>query len=141
MCYVLTLGTHEPEARLNSLIRNESTLTARGYEQPFWLRPSVNPSVKALFPASDRVFEVHTGQCSCDLMPSKRKGAPHEAFGRWLRKVAGEADGGVRVFFHWYEGGFDTERVRSAGTNHVPVDQLVDAGLLDEDRLIDIGRR
>ena len=141
MCYVLTLGTREPEARLNALVRDESTLTPRGYEQPFWLRPAVNPSVKALFPSSDGVWEVHVGPCSCDVLPSKRKRSAHVAFMRWLEKlVASDNDGGVRVFLHWYDGDFDTERVHSTGRERLSLYQLFDAGTLGEDRLVEIVR-
>jgi hypothetical protein len=137
MCYLVTIGTRESEANLNALLRDEATLTARGFELPFAVAPSDNPSVKSVFPASDRLFDVLVGQCSCHLMPSKRKGGPPEAFCRWLRKVA-LVDGGVRVFVHWYEGRFDTERVRNAGTVRVPVDRLIDASVLGEDRLVEI---
>jgi hypothetical protein len=137
MCYLLTIGTREPETSLNALLRAEATLSPRGWESPFGVQPSDNQSLKSLFPAHDRVFDVTTGQCSCHLMPSKRKGGPPEAFCRWLRKVA-LVDGGVRVFVHWYEGRFDTERVRNAGTVRVPVDRLIDASVLGEDRLVEI---
>jgi hypothetical protein len=137
MCYVVTIGTREPATRLNALLREGATLTPRGWESPFELRPTDNSSLKSLFPARDRVFDVVTGQCSCHVMPSKRKGGPHEAFCGWLRKVS-LVDGGVRVFVHWYEGRFDTEHVRNAGTIRVPVDRLIDASVLGEDRLVEI---
>ena len=138
MCYLLTIGTREREARLDTLLRRESTLTARGYEAPFRVGPSRNASMKTLFPAGDRPFDVVRGQCSCEFMPSKRKEAgPHEALCRWLRDLA-RAEGGVRVFVHWYSGRFDTEPVRNAGTIRITVDQLVDASVLGEDRVVNI---
>ena len=137
MCHLVTIGTREPEASLNALVRVEATLTPRGWESPFLVQPSDSPSLKSLFPANDRLFDVVTGMCSCHLMPSTRKGGPHEAFCRWLRKVA-LVDGGVRVFVHWYSGKFATERVSNAGTIRMPVDQLIDLSVLDEDRLVDI---
>jgi hypothetical protein len=137
MCYLVTIGTRESEANLNALLRDEATLTARGHESPFTVSPSDNPSLKSMFPARDRLFDVLAGQCSCNVMPSKRKGGPHEAFCRWLRKLA-LLDGGLRVFVHWYSGRFDTERVNNAGTIRVPVEQLIDTGVLGEDRLVDI---
>jgi hypothetical protein len=137
MCYLVTIGTRESEAKLNALLRDEATLTARGHESPFAVSRSDNPSLKSVFPASDRLFDVMAGQCSCDLMPSKRKGGAHEAFCRWLRKLA-LVDGGLRVFVHFYSDRFDTELVSNAGTIRVPVEQLIDAGVLGQDRLVDI---
>jgi hypothetical protein len=137
MCYLVTIGTRESEATLNALLRDEATLTPRGFETPFWLQSSDNPALKSIFPARDRLFAVTVGPCSCHLMPSDRKGGPHESFCRWLRKLA-LADGGLRVFIHWYSGSFDTEHLSNTGTIRVPVTLLVDASVLEADRLIEI---
>jgi hypothetical protein len=131
MCYLLTIGTRESAENVKALL---------GHESPLTISPAINPSLKAVFPAGDRLFHVIVGQCSCDLVvPAKtdKEGGPQDAFWSWLRQLV-VARGGVRLFVHWYSGAFDTERVTSGDRIRVPVDRLVDASVFGQDRLVDV---
>jgi hypothetical protein len=54
-----------------------------------------------------------------------------------LRALAAKP-GGLRVLIHFYAGQFDNEAIQISGRVSVPVDQLVDAGVIPEDMLAEI---
>jgi hypothetical protein len=59
MCYLVTIGTLESRDSIE-VILGESRLLA--------VRPSRNPSLRALFPEGDRLFELTSGHCSCNFV-------------------------------------------------------------------------
>ena len=130
MCYLLTIGTRESAASVKALLDDGSSV---------FVYPAINPSLKSLFPATDRLFHVTAGQCSCKLVSEDKGGGPPDAVYGRLRKLA-LAKGGLRAFVHWYSGQFDTEGVSCREKIRVPIEQFVDASVLGQDRVVDVRR-
>ncbi|RIK76453.1 MAG: hypothetical protein DCC68_19290 [Planctomycetota bacterium] len=63
MCYFLSLG-------IAACFREKVEETGRG-RRGLSVAPAANPSVVALFPRGDAVFDVTRGGCSCDLVASE----------------------------------------------------------------------
>ena len=60
VCWFITVGLDA---------KRTAAIEAIGRERDgFGVRPSVNPHLATLFPASDARFEITHGQCSCDLV-------------------------------------------------------------------------
>lgn len=59
MCYLVTVGTSGSQADVEGLVGLNSRLV---------VHPSKNLSLRSLFPQGDRLFQVTSGGCSCDLV-------------------------------------------------------------------------
>jgi hypothetical protein len=59
MCYLVTIGTTKSRADIKRLLGDDRLLR---------VGPSKNSSMRFIFPASDELFEVTSGHCSCDLI-------------------------------------------------------------------------
>lgn len=62
MCYLVTIGTAESFRSVEALVGDNGVLS---------VHPSRNPSLRSVFPPSDHLFEVTSGDCSCDLILRK----------------------------------------------------------------------
>jgi hypothetical protein len=77
MCHLVTIGTRDDRSSIDALM---------GVDFPLAMRPSTNPSVRSLFPKTDRLFEVTHGGCSCDVVASRQE---PDSEGRRARLRAG----------------------------------------------------
>ena len=59
MCYLLTIGTRESLAGVKAMLGPGRLLT---------VRTSRNAALRSAFPKADQLFELTSGQCSCDLV-------------------------------------------------------------------------
>lgn len=69
MCYLVTIGTSESRAGVDTLVGHESSLT---------VHPSRNSSLRSVFPHGDHLFEVTYGLCSCDLVIARTDSSRHD---------------------------------------------------------------
>jgi hypothetical protein len=64
MCHLVTIGTRENRAIIDTLM---------GDDFPLSVRPSMNPFLRSIFPHTDQLFEITHGFCSCDIVVDGRE--------------------------------------------------------------------
>lgn len=79
MCYLVTIGTREPLAAVEALCARDRGLA---------VQRSLNRSLEAIFPPADRLYELISGQCSCDLLAQRSEQAGDVARAKLREKHA-----------------------------------------------------
>ncbi len=70
MCYLVTIGIRESIGRVEAMLGDGQLLAVKA---------SQNASLRSVFPREDRLFELTSGPCSCDLIiPSSQRSAEQQ---------------------------------------------------------------
>jgi len=68
MCFLITIGVRESRASVEGLVVDDGLLAVRS---------SRNSSLRSVFPSTDHLLEITSGDCSCDLLRTTHSSLDH----------------------------------------------------------------